>query len=139
MSNSKKFGVKIICPGEFSAPALITQERISLLGGADAENGLFCDPRSTLDGHSFAGKALIFTSGKGSSLWSSILGAAKRLDTAPAAIINLELDTFVVFACVVCDIPMLQLLDKGIFNQIKNGDLVTFNPAGNEIIVNMGT
>jgi uncharacterized protein len=135
MSNVKRFGVKVICPGDFSAPAIITRERISLLGGADAEKGLFCDPRSELNGTSFACKALIFTSGKGSSLWSSILGTAKRMGTAPAAIINLEIDTFVVFACVVCDIPMLQLLDQGVFNHVKNGDLVRFNPASNEIIV----
>jgi predicted aconitase with swiveling domain len=135
MNNAKRIAVKVICPGDFSAPALITRERISLLGGADAEHGMFCDPRGELNGKSFANKVLIFTSGKGSSLWSTILGTAKRLGTAPAAIINLEIDTFVVFACVVCDIPMLQLLDQDVFSHIKNDDLITFNLATSKITV----
>ena len=135
MSNQKRYKVKIICPGEFSAPALITKERVSLLGNADPETGLFLNPRSELKGDSFAGKALVFTSGKGSSLWSSLLSNARRFGTSPAAIINLELDTFVVFGCVVCDIPMLQIADNNIFNEVKNGDLITFDVVSKEIII----
>ena len=135
VSSVKRFEVKVLCPGEFSAPALITRERISLLGNADPERGVFYNPRSELKGASFAGKALIFTSGKGSSLWSAVLGAASRFGTAPAAIINLELDTFVVFGCVICDIPMVQVRDRSIFDEVRNGDLVTFDSASEEIVI----
>lgn len=135
MSEKSTFKIKLICPGAFSAPSLITRERISLLGGVDAEAGTFCDPRSELKGLPFRRKVLIFTSGKGSSLWSSIFANTRRSGTAPAAIINLELDTFVVFACVVNDIPMLQLLEPDAFDHIKNGDLITYDGASDEIIV----
>lgn len=135
MSSVKRFEVRVVCPGEFSAPALITRERINLLGNADPERGVFYNPRSELKGASFAGKALIFTSGKGSSLWSSVLSAARRYGTAPAAIINLELDTFVVFGCVVCDIPMVQVREQSIFDEVRNGDLVTFDSASEEIVI----
>ena len=135
MSSPKRFKVKVLCPGDFSAPALITRERISLLGGVDPESGILRDPRSELVGNSFANRAFIFTSGKGSSLWSSILGKTKRAGTAPAAIINLEIDTSVVFACIVCDIPMMQLKDDNIFNQVFNGEPVKFDPEKNEIVV----
>jgi len=135
LSSPKRFKVKVLCPGDFSAPALITRERISLLGGVDPERGILCDPRSELVGNSFADRALIFTSGKGSSLWSSILGKTKRAGTAPAAIINLEIDTFVVFACVVCDIPMLQLKDGDIFDRVGNGEQVRFDAKSSELVV----
>jgi predicted aconitase with swiveling domain len=135
VSSIKRFKVKVLCPGKFSAPALITRERVSLLGNADPKTGVFCDPKSELNGSSFAGKTLIFTSGKGSTLWTFLLSATRRLGTAPAAIINTELDTLVVWGCVVNDIPLVQVKDQSIFDEVKKGDLVTFDPAREEIVI----
>jgi predicted aconitase with swiveling domain len=135
VSNKKRIKVKVLCPGEFSAPALITRERISLLGNADPERGVFCDPKSELKGSSFAGKALIFTSGKGSTLWTFLLSASRQKGTHPAGIINTELDTLVVWGCVVNDIPLVQIKDQSIFEKVKNGDLVTLDPANEEIVI----
>jgi predicted aconitase with swiveling domain len=135
VSKVKRFKVKALCPGEFSAPALVTRERVSLLGNCDAERGLFIDPKSELKGASFAGKALIFTSGKGSTLWSFFLNSTRRFGTQPAAIINQEIDSLVVWACVLCDIPMFQVKDDSIFHTVKNDELVTFDPVKQEIVV----
>ena len=135
MSKEKRYKVKTLCPGEVSAPALITRERVSMLGNCDAEHGLFIDPKSDLKGKSFAGKALIFTSGKGSTLWSFFLNASRRYGKQPAAIINREIDSLVVWACVLCDIPMFQVTDDSIFDNVKDGDKVTFDSAKQEIVV----
>ena len=135
MSNEKRFKVKVLCPGKFSAPALVTRERVSLLGNCDAKNGLFIDPKSELNGASFSGKALIFTSGKGSTLWSFFLSSSRRFGTHPAAIINQEVDYLVVWACVLNDIPMFQVKDDKIFSVVKNGNKVAFDPEKEEITI----
>jgi predicted aconitase with swiveling domain len=122
VSNKKRIKVKVLCPGEFSAPALITRERISLLGNADPERGVFCDPKSELKGSSFAG-------------WTFLLSASRQKGTHPAGIINTELDTLVVWGCVVNDIPLVQIKDQSIFEKVKNGDLVTLDPANEEIVI----
>jgi len=135
MNTVKRFKVKALCPGEFSAPALITRERVSMLGNCDPEKGLFIDPNSELKGATFSGKALVFTSGKGSTLWSFFMNATRRYGTQPAAIINREIDSLVVWACVLCDIPMFQVKDDSIFDHVKNGDPLTFDPINNEIVL----
>lgn len=131
----KRFKAKVLCPGNFSAPALVTKERISLLGNADAKSGKFIDPKSDLNGSTFSGQTLIFTSGKGSTLWTFLLGATRRAGTAPAAIINSEVDTLVVWGCVVNDIPLLQVKDNRIFEEVKKGDMVTFDPKTEEVLI----
>ena len=135
MSDKKRYKVKVLCPGEFAAPALITRERISLLGNADPEQGVFCDPKSDLKGSSYKGKTLIFTSGKGSTLWTFLLSASRQKGTHPAAIVNTELDTLVVWGCMVNDIPLVQVKDQSIFDEVKNGDNVAFDPANEELVV----
>jgi uncharacterized protein len=136
MSNIKKrFKVKVLCPGNFSAPALVTRERLSLLGNADPQSGKFIDPKSELNGSTFTGKTLIFTSGKGSTLWTYLLGAARRAGTAPAAIVNTEVDSLVVWGCVVNDIPLVQVKDNNIFDEVKKDDVVTFDPSNEEIVI----
>lgn len=78
--------------------------------------------------------ALIFPSSKESTLWSITLDLNCRLGNAPAAIINSKLDPFVALGCVLQDIPLAQVEDSSIFDQVKNGDTVTVDADRGEVI-----
>ena len=125
MSNATEFKAKKVSPGTASGPALVIKERFSVLGGVDPERGVFIKRGTELEGVSFAGKVLIFISGKGSSSWSGYFKIACRHGSAPAAVINLEIDPLVALACVLNDIPFVQVEDPAILEKVKNGDIVT--------------
>ena len=97
---------------------------ISVLGGIDPERGVFTKRGTDLDGVSFAGKVLLFISGKGSSTWSGYFKIACRHGNAPVAMVNLEIDPLVALACVLNDIPLVQVDDPGILESVKNGDII---------------
>ncbi len=133
MGELKKFKAKIIVPGRASGPALVTRERLSFHGFTDPKKGIFSSPSTELNGLSFVGRVLIFTSGKGASAGPRVLDAACRLGNTPAAIVNLELEPFIVQGCVFQNIPLVQVEDPTIFDKIKNGDMVTVDADNGEV------
>lgn len=133
MDNVKTFKVKEIVSGKASGPALVTRERLSFHGFIDPQQGIFSSPSTELKGASFAGRVLIFTSGKGAAAGPRVLDAACRSGHAPAAIINLELEAFIVQGCVMQNIPMVRVEDPGIFDQVKNGDEVIVDSKKGEV------
>ena len=141
MSDTKIFTAKGISPGKASGPALVSKERLSLRGYfINLEQGILAEGRYTgamggLDGASIAGAVLIFPSSKGSTLWSMTLDATCRFGNAPAAIINSKIDSFVVLGCVLQDIPLVEVQDVSIFDQVKNGDTVTVDADRGEVII----
>ena len=120
----REFKARKVSPGRASGPALVIRERLSILGSVDPERGVFTKRGTDLEGVSFAGKVLLFISGRGSSTWSGYFKIACRHGSAPAAMVNLEIDPLVALACVLNDIPLVQVDDPGIFERVKNGDIV---------------
>jgi predicted aconitase with swiveling domain len=127
MRNFIEFKAKKISSGIAAGPALVIRERLSVLGSIDPERGVFIKRGTDLEGISIAGAVLIFISGKGSSSWSGYFKITCRRGNAPAAMINLEIDPLVALACVLNDIPLVQVGEPEIFKKIKNGDIVTVN------------
>jgi predicted aconitase with swiveling domain len=115
---------KKVVGGKAEGEALIADERVSFWGGTDPTRGIVHDVGSKFEGKSFAGKVFIFRFTKGSSGTSAYINIAKRLNVAPAAIINTELDSLCVLGCAISDIPMMTDLDKDPFKTIKNGDWI---------------
>jgi len=133
MGNVRTFKAKTLVPGKATGPALITRERLSFQGFTDPNRGIFIAPQTELQGKSFKGAVLIFTSGKGSSAGASTLDLACRLGNSPAAIINLQIDSFIAAGCVLEDIPLVQVEDPSIFDQVKNGDIIMVDADKGEI------
>ncbi len=135
MADIKKFKAKKIIPGKATGPALVTRERLMFMGYADPERGVFHAPTTELQGRSFKGAVLIFTSGKAGTGGARGLDYCVRAGNAPAAIVNLERDPIMVAACALEDIPMVQVEDPSIFDQVKNGDTITVDANKGEVIV----
>ena len=133
MDAVRSFKVKEIVPGRATGPALVTRERVSFHGFIDPARGIFTSPATELRGSSFAGRVMVFTSGKGAAAGPRVLDAACRNGHAPAGIVNLELEAFIVQACVMQDIPLVQVEDPAIFEAIRTGDMVTVDSARGEV------
>jgi len=121
---NKKFKAKKLVPGKAVGPALVTRERVMFLGFTDPKQGIFHAPQTELQGKSFKGAVLIYTSGKASSGGARAIDLAVRAGNAPAAIVNLEVDPITVAGCALDDIPMVQVEESSIFDEVKNGDIV---------------
>ena len=128
-----RFKARKIVPGRASGPALVTRERLSFHGFIDPERGIFSSPVTELKGASFAGRVLIFTSGKGASAGPRVLDAACRFGHKPPAIVNLAPEAFIVQGCVMQDIPLVCVEDATIFDAVKNGDEVTVDANKGEV------
>ena len=135
MDYPKIFKAKEIVPGTVSGPALVTRERVSFHGFIDPQAGTFTSPATELRGKSFAGRVMIFTSGKGAAANPRVLDAACRRGHAPAAIVNVELEPFVVQGCVMQGIPLVQVADGDIFAEVKDGDIVTVDSLSGEVVI----
>ena len=112
-----------IYKGTATAEALVTTQGISFYGGVDPETGVVLEVGHELEGQSVEGKVLVFPTGKGSTVGSYTLYWMKNANTAPAAIVNKEIDTIIAVGCIISDIPCV---DK-IISQIKTGQMVTVN------------
>lgn len=135
MEPVKRFKAREIVPGRASGPALVTRERVSFHGFIDPERGIFSSPATELRGESFAGRVMVFTSGKGAAAGPRVLDAACRFGYTPAAIVNLELEPFIVQGCVMQNIPLLQVEDASIFDHVKNGDIVMVDSGKGEVTI----
>jgi predicted aconitase with swiveling domain len=138
MRSVKVFKAKKISPGKAKGPALVSRERLGLRGFTDLKEGKLQGGSlgvGGLEGASLAGAVLIFPSSKGSTLWSITLDLNCRFGNAPAAIINSKVDPFVTLGCVLQGIPLVQVKDSSIFDQVRSGDIVTVDADRGEVRV----
>jgi predicted aconitase with swiveling domain len=116
-----RYAGRSICPGQALAPALVSLSGISFFGGVDPETGVVVEKGHPLEGQSVAGKALVFPSGKGSTVGSYTLYRMKAAGTAPAAILNAECETITAVGAIISDIPCLDHIP---IQEIHTGDLL---------------
>ena len=133
MAEIRVFKGKGIAKGISGGPALVCRERLALRGFADLEKGTFAGGMGDLEGRSFAGTVLVFPSSKGSTLWSITLDLACRFGNSPAAMVNSRLDPFVALGCVLEGIPLIQVEDASIFDEVRNGDFLTVDADRGEV------
>ena len=119
-----------IYKGIAEGEAIVTKDGISFYGGVDPDTGKVVEVGHELEGQSIIGKILVFPTGKGSTVGSYTLYRMKKNNTAPAAIVNKQIDTIIAVGCIISEIPCV---DKIAVNEIKTGQKIVVN--GSEGIV----
>ena len=113
-----------IYKGVAEGEAIVTRDGISFYGGVDPDTGKVVEVGHELEGQSITGKILVFPTGKGSTVGSYTLYRMKKNNTAPAAIVNKQIDTIIAVGCIISEIPCVDKIDV---NEIKNGQKMVVN------------
>ena len=118
-----------ISKGIATGKALISKQRISLLGAIDPVTGLIIDTSLDIYGQSIANRVLIFPGGKGSTVGSYVFYQLKKHGKSPYAIVNRRADTIVAVGAIIAEIPAVDSLE---IDPIE-GELIA---DGEEVLVN---
>ena len=121
---------RVVKAGHAKAEALVANEAMGWLGCVDPETGEVIEKGHALEGKNIAGKVVVFTTGKGSTVGSYTLYALKKNGKAPAALVCEESEPIVAVGAIISDIPMVDKID---ISQIKAGDVVEVK--GEEVTV----
>ena len=113
-----------IYKGIVEGKALVSKDGISFYGGVDPDTGDIVEVGHELEGQTVSGKILVFPSGKGSTVGSYTMYRMMKNNTAPAAIINSEIDTIIAVGCIISEIPCV---DKINIKEIKTGQNLIVN------------
>ena len=128
-----------ITGGVAEGEALVTNQTFGFSHGIEPTTGRISDEMHEWLGKNVKGKVLIFPYGKGSvtgGLW--VLEAA-RLDNAPAAVINLEVEPVIAAGFIMAkllynkEVPVVDQLEQNPIELIKTGDWVRVD-ADNSIV-----
>lgn len=104
--------------------ALVSKEGISFYGGIDPDTSKIVEVGHELEGQSVAGKILVFPTGKGSTVGSYTMYRMMKKKTAPAAIVNKQIDTIIAVGCIISEIPCIDEIDISL---IKSGQRLIVN------------
>jgi predicted aconitase with swiveling domain len=121
-----------IYKGIVEAEAIVTKEGISFYGGVDPDTGKIVEVGHELEGESITGKVLVFPTGKGSTVGSYTMYRMMKNKTAPAAIINKEIDTIIAVGCIISEIPCVDKID---INNIKTGQNLVVDGSEGTVLV----
>ncbi len=113
-----------IYKGVAEGEAIVTKDGISFYGGIDPDTGKVVEVGHELEGQSITGKILVFPMGKGSTVGSYTLYRMKKNNTAPAAIVNKQIDTIIAVGCIISEIPCVDKIDV---NEIRSGQKLFVN------------
>jgi len=119
-----KLNGRKIYKGIAEGEAIVTKDGISFYGGVDPDTGKVVEVGHELEGQSITGKILVFPTGKGSTVGSYTLYRMKKNNTAPAAIVNRQIDTIVAVGCIISEIPCVDKIET---YQIKTGQKLVVN------------
>ncbi|MFX1344861.1 MAG: DUF126 domain-containing protein [Promethearchaeota archaeon] len=123
-----------IYKGIAEAEAIVTKDGISFYGGVDPDTGKVVEVGHELEGQIITGKVLVFPTGKGSTVGSYTMYRMKKNKTAPAAIVNTQIDTIIAVGCIISEIPCV---DKINIDDIKTGQkLIVDGSEGTIEIIN---
>ena len=122
--NEMKLDGRKIYKGTAEAEAIVTKDGISFYGGVDPDTGTVVEVGHELEGQSITGKVLVFPTGKGSTVGSYTMYRMKKNNTAPAAIVNKQIDTIIAVGCIISEIPCVDKID---INNIKTGQKLKVN------------
>jgi len=113
-----------IYKGIAEGEAIVTRDGISFYGGVDPDSGRVVEVGHELEGQSVAGKVLVFPSGKGSTVGSYTMYRMMKNNTAPAAIVNEQIDTIIAVGCIISEIPCVDKID---ISNIRTGQRLVVN------------
>ena len=113
-----------IYKGIAEGEAIVTKDAISFYGGVDPDTGRVVEVGHELEGQSVTGKVLVFPTGKGSTVGSYTMYRMMKDNTAPAAIVNEQIDTIIAVGCIISEIPCVDKIDV---SRIKTGQKLVVN------------
>ena len=118
------FRGRSISKGKAEGNVLVSKDPISFYGGVDPYTGIIVEKGHVLEGKSIAGKILIFPRGKGSTVGSYIIYRLAKKGLSPKAIVNIDAEPIVAVGAIISNIPMIDKVNKNIFQEISDGDFV---------------
>lgn len=110
--------------GKAEGHALVADATLSFWGEVDPVTGRVIGKGHPLEGQSLAGRVLVIRSTRGSSATPMVLNLASLEGVAPAAFINVEVDSLAALGAIVNRIPMVTDLERDPFQTIRTGDYV---------------
>jgi len=125
--------------GRAEGPALVADATLSFWGEVDPVSGRVIGRGHPLEGNSLAGRVLVIRSTRGSSATPMVLNLAKLEGTAPAAFINVEVDSLAALGAIVNRIPMITDLERNPFECIRTGDYVVVDAEAGLIEIRPAT
>lgn len=127
-------GRKIV-GGKVQGEALVSHQDICFLS-VDSERGVITERNHELEGTSFAGKILVYPSGKGSTGGSYALYDLHRRNVAPKGIINLKAEPITAIGAILANIPMIDKVINNSIQLINTGDNIELDAdRGTAIII----
>lgn len=121
-----------VFPGKARGKALVSTDGISFYGGVDPATGKVVEKGHPLEGQCVTGKVLVFPTGKGSTVGSYVLYDMKKRGTAPAAIVNKEIETIIAVGAIISEIPCVDRIDIG---RIKPGQSLRVDAARGKVVI----
>ncbi len=119
-----KFGARVISKGYAEGYALVSKKPVSFLGDVSPENGVIVDRENEIYGESVSGRIFVFPEGRGSTVGSYTLLRMKKRGCAPAGIIMLRSEAIIAVGAIVAEIPLVDLPEVNVVEEIKNDDFV---------------
>jgi len=113
-----------VVKGRAEGEALVADTTLSFWGEVDPVAGTVIAVGHPLQGQSLRGRVLVIRSTRGSSATPMVLNLARLEGNAPAALVNVEVDSLATLGCIVNEIPMITDLDRNPFENIRTGDHV---------------
>ncbi|MGC8794545.1 MAG: aconitase X swivel domain-containing protein, partial [Bryobacteraceae bacterium] len=108
-------------------------------GEVDPVSGRVIGKGHPLEGQSLAGHVLVMRSTRGSSATPMVLNLARLEGVAPAAFINVEVDSLAALGAIVNGIPMVTDLERNPFEAIRTGDYLIVDATAGLVEVRRGS
>lgn len=125
---SRLFKGRSCAEGIVEAEAIVALEPFGFWQGIDPTTGQVINRRHPLLGQNLAGKAFVFTFGRGSTGNPGIFLEAVRNGVAPAAIINVRAEPMITLCSILAKhfygryIPVVDQLDDAFYQTVQSGD-----------------
>jgi len=120
--------------GRVEGEALVSHDNICFFSGSvEPSTGKITEKNHELEGISFAGKILVYPTGKGSTGGSFGLYRLAKRKTAPKGIINIRAEPITAIGAILSNIPMVDQLDQNPTELIRTGDYLELD-ADNGIV-----
>ncbi|MDR2089955.1 MAG: DUF126 domain-containing protein [Clostridiales Family XIII bacterium] len=127
--------------GVAKGEALVTSEPFGFFGGVNPATGIVIDKRHALYGQSMKGKVFVYPEGRGSTVGAAIILELARTGCAPAAIINISIETITAAGGLLAQklygrgIPMIDRPDRNPIEEIETGATVEVDGSSGKISI----
>ena len=125
--------------GTCEAEAIVALEPFGFWQGIDPASGEVINRRHPLLGESLAGKAFVFTFGRGSTGNPGIFLEAVRNGIAPAAMINVRAEPMITLCSILAEefyglrIPVVDQVGDSFYETVKSGDRLRIDGSTGQV------